>query len=123
MTIYPHTDAVCSDGSPAGYYFRPGSGSGQQVWHFHLMGGTCHCCGWWVFYVRPYLLFFYVRTAVAAPGFWCWDAESCAERQKRAPYLISIAGYQEQWPGPVGIFAQNETTNPLFHNVNHVYVL
>ncbi|ELR17816.1 uncharacterized protein ACA1_029380 [Acanthamoeba castellanii str. Neff] len=87
-------DAVCSDGSAAGYYFRPGSGSGQQVWHFHLMG-----------------------------GFWCWDAESCAERQKRAPYLISLAGYKEQWSGPVGIFAQNETTNPLFHNVNHVYVL
>jgi hypothetical protein len=127
MTRQPDADAVCSDGSAAGYYFRPGSGSGQQVWHFHLMGGTCHNCGL-VCFMSERLIFlsffrFMSERPMAAPGFWCWDAESCAERQKRAPYLISLAGYKEQWSGPVGIFAQNETTNPLFHNVNHVYVL
>jgi hypothetical protein len=63
------------------------------------------------------------HTRTPHAGFWCWDAESCAQRQKLAPYLISLAGYPAQWVGPVGIFAQNETTNALFHNVNHVYVL
>ncbi len=30
---------MCLDGSPPGYYFRPGSGSGANRWILHLMGG------------------------------------------------------------------------------------
>ncbi|CAI5535108.1 unnamed protein product [Closterium sp. Naga37s-1] len=34
--------ARCLDGSPPGYYFRPGSGEGADAWHVHLpMGGWC----------------------------------------------------------------------------------
>jgi len=46
MVLQPvhDADAVCNDGSPYGYYFRPSS-CGSDVWVLHLEG-----------------------------GFWCWDA-------------------------------------------------
>ncbi len=31
--------AVCLDGSPPGYYFHPGTGSGANKWLLHLKGG------------------------------------------------------------------------------------
>src|SRR3990170_3449932 len=31
--------AVCNDGSPAVYYFRPGSGAGANRWVIFLVGG------------------------------------------------------------------------------------
>jgi len=47
-TVYPK--AVCNDGSPAGYYFKP-SDSGSNVWVVHQQGGG-----------------------------WCYDQASCAAR-------------------------------------------
>ena len=32
--------ARCLDGSPPGYYMRPGSGEGANKWILHLMGGA-----------------------------------------------------------------------------------
>ena len=32
-------NAVCLDGSPGTYYFRPGSGSGATKWYIHHQGG------------------------------------------------------------------------------------
>ncbi|XP_019857269.1 PREDICTED: pectin acetylesterase 4-like [Amphimedon queenslandica] len=34
-----HGEAVCLDGSPPGYYFRPGTGSGANKFIVHLEGG------------------------------------------------------------------------------------
>jgi hypothetical protein len=122
--LWVHADAVCSDGSAAGYYFRAGSGTGKDIWNFHLMGGTAHpptTAGSFcplLLATRPF-----PANNGARAGFWCWDEDSCAERTRIAPYLISLANFPEQWPGPVGIFAQNETTNSIFHNANHIYVL
>ncbi|XP_013702401.2 pectin acetylesterase 2-like [Brassica napus] len=48
--------AVCLDGSPAGYHFHPGSGSGAKNWLVHLEGGG-----------------------------WCSDTESC-EYSKRTSH-------------------------------------
>jgi hypothetical protein len=31
--------AVCLDGTPAFYYFRPGSGTGSNKWYLHHKGG------------------------------------------------------------------------------------
>ena len=31
-------DAVCNDGSPAGYYYAPGSGDGVNLWLIYLEG-------------------------------------------------------------------------------------
>lgn len=32
--------AQCLDGSPGGFYFSPGSGSGANNWIIHTQGGT-----------------------------------------------------------------------------------
>lgn len=37
LNLLPSSGAVCSDGSPAGYYFRQGARS--DLWHVHLGGG------------------------------------------------------------------------------------
>ena len=39
ITMVTGDDAVCLDGSPAAFYFRPGSGSGAKRWHIHHQGG------------------------------------------------------------------------------------
>ncbi|CAI5963743.1 unnamed protein product [Closterium sp. NIES-64] len=36
--------AKCLDGSPPGYYFRPGTGSGRRKWQVYLPGGGW--CAW-----------------------------------------------------------------------------
>jgi hypothetical protein len=33
-------DAVCNDGSPAGYYFAPGTGEGANLWLVYLEGSV-----------------------------------------------------------------------------------
>lgn len=38
VSLEGYTNAVCSDGSPAGYYFRPGFGTGTNVWVVFLEG-------------------------------------------------------------------------------------
>ncbi|KAF8096673.1 hypothetical protein N665_0304s0036 [Sinapis alba] len=45
--------AVCLDGSPGGYHFHPGSGSGAKNWLIHLEGGG-----------------------------WCTDTDSCVNSKK-----------------------------------------
>lgn len=45
--------AVCLDGSPPGYYFRQGHGTGNDNWIIHFFGGA-----------------------------WCFDEESCLQRSK-----------------------------------------
>ncbi len=39
MVIRYVQGAVCLDGSPPGYYFRPGTGSGANKWLMYLKGG------------------------------------------------------------------------------------
>ena len=34
--------ATCNDGSPAGYYFAPGSGSSSNLWVVYLEGRRVH---------------------------------------------------------------------------------
>jgi hypothetical protein len=36
-------DAVCNDGSPAGYYIAPGSGSGANLWLVYLEARARMC--------------------------------------------------------------------------------
>ena len=44
---------MCLDGSPPGYYMRPGTGDGANKWVLHLMGGA-----------------------------WCYNTNDCYERSK-----------------------------------------
>ena len=39
MLALPLQGALCLDGSPPGYFFRPGKDSGSNKWLLHLMGG------------------------------------------------------------------------------------
>ena len=39
MTLLNEPNAVCLDGSPGAFYFRPGSGSGANKWYIHHQGG------------------------------------------------------------------------------------
>merc|ERR1711972_1159762 len=57
-------NAVCNDGTPGGYWFRQGTGSGSNRWLIHLQG-----------------------------GFWCWDSASCSDRWKTQPYLMSSSSW------------------------------
>ncbi|CAI5963740.1 unnamed protein product [Closterium sp. NIES-64] len=88
--------ARCLDGSPPGYYFRPGSGEGADAWHVHLpMGG------------------------------WCFNLSTCADRaktflgssradlQEENPYRHARWGYQ-------GILSSRKSVNPRFYNWNVV---
>ncbi|CAI7774148.1 unnamed protein product [Closterium sp. NIES-53] len=88
--------ARCLDGSPPGYYFRPGSGEGADAWHVHLpMGG------------------------------WCFNLSTCADRaktflgssravlQEENPYRHARWGYQ-------GILSNRKSVNPRFYNWNVV---
>ena len=57
LDVFPN--AVCNDGSPAGYWFKPSS-TGSLTWIVHLMGGD-----------------------------WCFDAASCAARKTNNPEMTT----------------------------------
>ena len=48
LTLLPQyqrsTGAACLDGSPPGYYWRPGIGQGADSWVIHLEGARVACC-------------------------------------------------------------------------------
>eukprot|EP01113_Clastostelium_recurvatum_P018995 TRINITY_DN2239_c0_g1_i1.p1 TRINITY_DN2239_c0_g1~~TRINITY_DN2239_c0_g1_i1.p1 ORF type:complete len:407 (-),score=62.93 TRINITY_DN2239_c0_g1_i1:268-1404(-) len=95
--------AICNDGSPATYYFRPGYGDGSKRWIVRLQGGG-----------------------------WCYDGPSCASRKKNTPYWMtstvcppSITDDPSTGPagiGHAGILSSNQTENPHFYNSNHVWL-
>ena len=47
---------MCLDGSPPGYYMRPGSGEGANKWILHLMGGAW-CASTNDCYLRSFTIF------------------------------------------------------------------
>eukprot|EP00698_Gefionella_okellyi_P007143 TRINITY_DN173_c0_g5_i1.p1 TRINITY_DN173_c0_g5~~TRINITY_DN173_c0_g5_i1.p1 ORF type:complete len:209 (+),score=30.15 TRINITY_DN173_c0_g5_i1:40-666(+) len=58
--------AICNDGTPSGYYFRP-SVNGSDVWIVHLQG-----------------------------GWWCWDEDSCNQRAQQSPAMVSSKTWGHQ---------------------------
>lgn len=90
--------AVCLDGSASGYYIEPGTGSGKEKWMVHFQGGG-----------------------------WCTSLTDCAARSKsdlgssktyasdKESILASYDG------GAHGLFSNDSTINPDFHNWNKVY--
>ena len=85
-------NAVCNDGSPAVYYFRPGTGSGSNDWVLFLGGG----------------------------GF-CHSVESCNRRKQSSPELMTSLDKPSTLKGS-GIFSDSADRNPDFYNFNHVVV-
>jgi len=84
--------AVCNDGSPAKYYFRPGTGSGNRVWVIHLQGG----------------------------GF-CYDKASCNQRKSEEPGFLTSNGLPANRQGD-GVEAPSPSRPSDFSSANHVFV-
>ncbi|CAI5933552.1 unnamed protein product, partial [Closterium sp. NIES-64] len=91
-------DAKCLDGSPPGYYFRPGTGSGKSMWHIYLPHGG-----------------------------WCFSPDQCLRRSKaylgsstfypQDPTNVNLS------PGFYGMLSSNSSINPHFHNWNLVRLI
>lgn len=84
--------AVCNDGSPAVYYYRPGRGKNKTKWIIFLEGG----------------------------GACSSDAE-CIERYNRNRDLMSSINYPDQIERD-GILSPSKKENPDFSKFNHVFV-
>ncbi|XP_042055944.1 pectin acetylesterase 11-like [Salvia splendens] len=80
--------AVCLDGTPPAYAYRPGFGDGVDNWHVYLEGGG-----------------------------WCWNLEQCLGRAKiplgSSAKLISTNNGSVPFQG---MLDDNSTFNPDFHN-------
>eukprot|EP00118_Oscarella_pearsei_P019300 m.204177 g.204177 ORF g.204177 m.204177 type:complete len:368 (+) comp39642_c0_seq2:45-1148(+) len=83
--------AVCNDGSPSGYYLRK-SASKSSKWIVFLEG-----------------------------GWYCFDEQSCDERLRLTPQLMS----SEKWPlsyDGEGILSDKQEENPNWYDANAVMV-
>ncbi|GJP33093.1 hypothetical protein CLOM_g17655 [Closterium sp. NIES-68] len=91
-------DAKCLDGSPPGYYFRPGTGAGKSMWHIYLPGGA-----------------------------WCTSAAQCVVRSKSAlgssTFYPDDPTNKTLSPPFNGILSSNSSINPPFHNWNLVRLI
>ncbi|CAI5524080.1 unnamed protein product, partial [Closterium sp. Naga37s-1] len=87
--------AKCLDGSPPGYYFRAGTGSGRQNWHIYLPAGG-----------------------------WCVTVTACAQRARTLLGTTRGYPKQlNDSETFAGVLSSNERINPLFHNWNLVRLL
>lgn len=84
--------AVCNDGSPAVYYFRPGSGAGINRWMIFLAGG----------------------------GF-CFNGDSCALRQVLTPEFMTSTDKPATVVVP-GLLSDARAQNPDFYNANQAAI-
>lgn len=85
--------AVCNDGSPAVYYFRPGSGAGINRWVVFLAGG----------------------------GF-CFSPTGCQLRQILNPELMTSLD-KPPTVVVDGLLSDVRAQNPDFYNANHVALI
>lgn len=84
--------AVCNDGTPAVYYFRPGFGARANQWMIFLAGGGL-----------------------------CYSAENCAQRWAERPDLMTSNGKPATLVLQ-GLLSDVQSSNPDFYNMNHVVV-
>ncbi|MFH1712073.1 MAG: pectin acetylesterase-family hydrolase [Patescibacteria group bacterium] len=84
--------AVCNDGTPAVFYYRPGSDENVDKWVIHLKGGG-----------------------------GCLREDACLERWENQNHLMSSKSYRNSKTSS-GILSPDEDLNPDFYNFNHVHV-
>ncbi|GJP42050.1 hypothetical protein CLOM_g1646 [Closterium sp. NIES-68] len=101
LTLLPNNayGAKCLDGSPPGYYFRPGVGEGRLKWHIYLPGGG-----------------------------WCIGESDCEARSKdylgrSSAWASSVTGNSGgHVPLTDGILSTDSGTNPSFYKWNTVII-
>ena len=89
--------AVCLDGSPAGYFFEPGSGTGLQKWIMHFQGGG-----------------------------WCTSLESCYGRSQTPSGSSTTWEAQKETllsDFAQGYMSSKADINPDMYNWNKVWAL
>jgi hypothetical protein len=84
--------AVCNDGSPATYYYRPGTDADADNWIIYLEGLG-----------------------------YCADDQGCLERVRKEAHRTSSLNYPDTL-SPKGILSILPEENPDFSNYNHVYI-
>jgi O-palmitoleoyl-L-serine hydrolase len=85
--------AVCNDGSPAAYYFRPGSAANKDKWIIFFKGGG-----------------------------GCSSEDSCLARADQDVSLVSSLKYPTT-SKEAGIFTANPSLNPDFYDWNMVKIM
>ncbi|CAI5995475.1 unnamed protein product, partial [Closterium sp. NIES-64] len=130
-------DAKCLDGSPPGYYFRPGTGSGKSMWHIYLPhGGWCFSPDQCLRRSKAYLgsSTFYPQDPTnvnLSPGFngilnssneaAISQLEPCSSFLSPPP--LPHSPLQNLSPGFYGMLSSNSSINPHFHNWNLVRLI
>ncbi len=84
--------AVCNDGSPAAYYYRPGVDEDRDNWVIFLEGMEA-----------------------------CDTSEACIERSRHEPHRTSSKNYPPNL-SPQGILSAFPSDNPDFWSYNQVYI-
>ena len=97
----PH--AVCLDGGPAGYYYRPGRGEGASKWSIHHEGGG------WCQLEKPYQ---------------SWPNDNCVDRASTRLGTLKNDSATAAWNMTLGCAgcSTDPSINPLMHNWNSVYL-
>lgn len=103
--------AVCLDGSPPGYLFRPGQLKALVYWTVSMKPIVLPCAGIgsgensWIIHLEG--------------GGWCGTLESCASRSK------TRLGSSNFWPKSYefnGFLSSNRTENEEFYNWNMAFL-
>lgn len=103
LDLTRHPLAQCLDGSPGGFYFRPGFGSGASSYVVHTQGG-----GWCINEedCRG-------RSATPLGSSKTWAAEGCPNAG--APVCTADGG-------AAGMLSSDPAINPDLYNANHIYI-
>lgn len=108
----PDTSARCNDGSQAHMYFRPCCNGDSP-------GDFCnaHSADWLIVF------------GDGNEQRWCWDEQSCAQRAKLHPELVSSAGLPNHFSrggdgaeSDVGAFDKGGEANPNFYGAYAAYI-
>ncbi len=96
LSLAEHPRAVCNDGTPAYFIFRPGFGAAARRWHIFLEGGGS-----------------------------CGDDASCEHRWRTSRSLMTSEGIVDGAPflrGLAGIKSANPVENPDLHDATLVQI-
>lgn len=96
LSAAKYPQALCNDGTPGAYVFRPGVGGGAKRWIIYLEGGGL-----------------------------CADAASCKQRYDTTPFYMTSNGANDGQVYPTaleGLKSTDKAVNPDFYDANLVQI-